>query len=46
MILSYRSSPHPAGIKSGVSLESVSTIDLAATMAQLLGLELKSTAAC
>ena len=30
-----------SGIKSGVSLESVSTIDLAATMAQLLGLELK-----
>ena len=29
------------GIKPGVSLESVSTIDLAATMAQLLGFELK-----
>ena len=29
------------GIKAGVTLESVSTIDLAATMAQLLGFELK-----
>ena len=29
------------GIRPGVTLETVSTIDLAATMAQLLGLELK-----